>query len=54
MGRSRMSWRISSGAVEIRLRIWLSAWVRALRADVRATRRTRMPSTFPSLVLASP
>ena len=45
---------MGSGAVEIRPRIWLSAWVRALRAEDRATRKTRMDSTFPSLVLASP
>ena len=45
---------MDSGAVEIRLRIWLSAWVRPLRAEDIATRKTRMDSTFPSLVLASP
>ena len=45
---------MGSGAVETRLRIWLSAWVRPLRAEARATRKTRMDSTFPSLVLASP
>src|ERR1700685_825434 len=45
---------MDSGAVEIRPRIWLSAWVRPLRAEARATRKTRMDSTFPSLVLASP
>ena len=45
---------MGSGAVEIRLRIWLRAWVRPLRAEARATRKTRMDSTFPSLVLASP
>ena len=45
---------MGSGAVEIRLRIWLSAWVRPLRAENRATRKTRMDSTFPSLALASP
>lgn len=36
------------------LRIWLSAWVRALRAEDRATRSTRIASTFPSRDLASP
>jgi hypothetical protein len=51
---SRSSARSSSGAVEIRLRIWLMAWVRRRRAEERATRRTRMDSTFPSLDLASP
>ncbi len=45
---------MGSGAVETRLRIWLSAWVRPLRADALATRNTRMDSTFPSLLLASP
>ena len=45
---------MGSGAVETRLRIWLSAWVRPLRAEDLATRKTRMDSTFPSLVLASP
>ena len=54
MERSRSSARSSSGAVEIRLRIWLMAWVRLLRAEQRATRSTRMASTFPSLVLADP
>lgn len=52
--RWRSSARISSGAVEMRLRIWLRVWARDLRAEDRATRRTRMASTFPSLVLASP
>ena len=52
--RPRSSVRMDSGAVEIRLRIWLSAWVRPLRAEKRATRKTRMDSTFPPLVLASP
>ena len=54
MERSRSSARSSSGAVEMRLRIWLMAWVRLLRAEERATRSTRMASTFPSLVLADP
>ena len=45
---------MDSGAVETRLRIWLRACVRPLRAEDLATRKTRMDSTFPSLVLASP
>ena len=54
MERSRSSERSSSGAVEMRLRIWLMAWVRLRRAEDRATRNTRMASTFPVLVLADP
>ena len=54
MDRSRSSARSSSGAVEMRLRIWLRAWVRLPLAERRATRSTRMASTFPSLVLADP
>lgn len=42
------------GSSQDKPRIWLSTWVRALRADIRATRKTRMDSTFPSLDLASP
>jgi hypothetical protein len=38
----------------MRLRIWLIAWVRLLRADERATRKTRMASTLPFLVFAAP
>ena len=38
----------------MRLRIWLRAWVRLPLAERRATRSTRMASTFPSLVLADP
>ena len=38
--------RMDSGAVETRLRIWLSAWVLSLRAEDRATRKTRMDSTI--------
>src|ERR1019366_72198 len=49
--RPRSSARMQSGPVEIRLRIWLSAWVRPFRAEARATRNTRMASTFPSLGL---
>ncbi len=52
--RSRSSARSSSGAVDTRLRIWFMAWLRALRAEDRATRSTRMASTLPFLVLASP
>ena len=52
--RPRSSARMGSGAVDTRLRIWLSAWVRPFRAEDLATRKTRMDSTFPSLVLASP
>jgi hypothetical protein len=37
--------------VEITLRSWFSAWVRALWALVRARRRTLMDSTFPALRL---
>ena len=54
MERPRSSARSSSGAVEMRLRIWLRAWVRFPLAERRATRNTRMASTFPSLVLADP
>src|SRR5674476_1085240 len=54
MERPRSSARSSSGAVEMRLRIWLRAWVRLPLAERRATRNTRMASTFPSLVLADP
>ena len=54
MERSRSSERSSSGAVEMRLRIWLMAWVRLRRAEDRATLNIRMASTFPVLVLADP
>jgi hypothetical protein len=48
----RSSARSSSGAVEIRLRSWLRARTRSLRALERATRSTRMDSTLPFRVLA--
>ena len=45
---SRGSARMQSGPVAISARIGLRAWPRPLRADARATRNTRMASTFPS------
>ena len=54
MGRplSRLcSW---SGALKVSWRIWVSALIRAPRAERLATTRTRMASTEPSLLLAVP
>ena len=52
--RPRSCSRSSGGAVQTRLCSWLMAWVRALFALMRATRKTLMDSTFPSRVLAAP
>ena len=52
--RRRSSPRSSSGAVETRLRSWLSARARSLRALERATRSTRIAFTLPFLFLSAP
>ena len=44
--------RSSSGAVTTSAWSWLAAWVRALTAERRATRRARIISTCPSPALA--
>ena len=43
-----------SGALKVSWRIWVSALIRASRAERLATTRTRMASTEPSLLLAVP
>ena len=45
---------MGSGAVEIRPRIWLSAWVRPLRAEVRQPVKPAWTRRFRPCVLASP
>ena len=47
-------WRISSGAVNPRWRIWFRALILVSRAERLATTSARIASTLPSLVLAAP